>query len=78
MNKPFRSERVFHDSRGWYITMRPSDARIIRELPVPGRQQIDEHGLVVGPFVERNAVDTWFVNYVGRYGSTRMQDLRAA
>lgn len=78
MTKPFRSERVFHDNRGWYITMRPSDARIVRDLPVPGRHHVDDHGLVVGPFGERDALETWFVNYVGRYGSTRMQDLRAA
>ncbi len=78
MNKPFRTERVFHDSRGWYVTMRPTDARFVRDLPVPGRQQIDDHGLVVGPFAERNALDLWFANFVGRYGMTRPQDLRAA
>lgn len=78
MTKSFRSERVFHDSRGWYVTMRPSDARFVRDLPVPGRQFVKDHGVVVGPFVERSELDTWFVNYVGRFGATRMQDLRAA
>ena len=78
MTKNFRSERVFHDSRGWFISMRPSDARFVRELPVPGRHHVRDHGIVVGPFVERSDLDRWFVNYVGRYGATRMQDLRAA
>ncbi|NCF09066.1 MAG: hypothetical protein GWP66_00125 [Gammaproteobacteria bacterium] len=78
MTKSFRSERVFHDSRGWFVAMRPSDARIVRDLPVPGRHLVRDHGIVVGPFVERSDLDTWFVNYVGRYGVTRMQDLRAA
>jgi hypothetical protein len=61
MTKSFRSERVFHDSRGWFVAMRPSDARIVRDLPVPGRHLVRDHGIVVGPFVERSDLDTWFV-----------------
>ena len=74
MNKSFRSERLFHDSRGWHVSMRPSDARTLRNLPVPGRHHVDDHGLVVGPFQERGELEKWFANFIGRYGATRPQD----
>ena len=75
MNKLFRSERLFHDSHGWYLSMRPSDASIVRNLPVPGGHHVDDHGLIVGPFQKRGELEKWFVNFVGRFGATRPQDL---
>jgi len=77
MNHPFRSNRIFHDSHGWYVSMRPSDAEAVRKLPVPGKHHVDDHGLVVGPFQNRLALETWFANFVGRHGATRSQDRMA-
>ncbi len=78
MTRPFRSERVFHDTRGWYIALRPCDAGILRDLPVPGRHRGDDLDLVVGPFRTRDDLDAWFASYVDRFGISRSEAQRAA
>ncbi|MDX1593981.1 MAG: hypothetical protein R3298_07015 [Gammaproteobacteria bacterium] len=79
MKTPFRSERIFHDSRGWFLTLRPDDAPYVAALPAPGQRRIDGHGVVVGPFIERDALDSWLGQFLDRYGRDRSREaLRSA
>jgi hypothetical protein len=71
MKAPFRSKRTFHDSRGWFVNLRPEDAGTVADTVVPGQRLIDQVGLVVGPFPQRDALDDWLGAYLARHGSDR-------
>jgi hypothetical protein len=71
MNAPFRSQRTFHDSRGWFVNLRPEDAGTVADTVVPGQRLIDQVGLVVGPFIQRDDLQTWLDGYLARHASDR-------
>ena len=71
MPSPFRTERLFSDTRGWYAVLRPEDQELLARLAVPGRQRVDGVGLVVGPFSAPQARNHWLAAFLARHGHKR-------
>ena len=74
MSTPFRTERMFHDTHGWYASLRPDDAAFVRQMYVPGRRLVDNVGLVVGPFPRRDRLEAWLEKFIDLHGTSRIAD----